>query len=62
MVRLVEDITKQEVDKLISSKLSSFKDSSDFKKMVRDITADAIEDLYKTLFYRSSSWKSGVRK
>lgn len=62
MRRINEDITRRDVESIVSSKLSSFKDSSDFKKLVRDITADAIEDLYKTLWNRSNSWKSGVRK
>jgi hypothetical protein len=29
---------------------------------VKEIVADAIEDLYRTLFNRSSSWRGGVVK
>lgn len=62
MRRINEDLSKRDVENIVASKLSSFGSSSDFKKLVRDITADAIEDLYKTLWNRSGSWKSGVKK
>ena len=55
-----EEISKADVDRTVSSKLASSYDSREFKKAVKEIVADAIEDLYRTLFNRSSSWRGGV--
>jgi histone H3/H4 len=55
-----EEISKADVDRAVVSKLASSYDSREFKKAVKEIVADAIEDLYRTLFNRSSSWRGGV--
>jgi histone H3/H4 len=55
-----EEISKADVDRAVTSKLASSYDSREFKKAVKEIVADAIEDLYRTLFNRSSSWRGGV--
>lgn len=57
-----EEISKADVESIAARKISSEYDSREFKKHVRDVVADAIEDLYRTLWTRSSSWKGGVRK
>jgi hypothetical protein len=55
-----EEISKSDVNSIVASKISSSYDSKEFERKVKEIVADAIEDLYKTLFNRSSSWKGGV--
>jgi hypothetical protein len=57
-----EEISKTEVESIVSNRLSSAYDSRDFKKAVKEITADVIEDLFKTLWNRSSSWKGGITR
>ena len=57
-----EEISKTDVERTVASRLSSSYDSKEFEKAVRKIVVDAIEDLYRTLFNRSSSWKGGVSK
>ena len=57
-----EEISKADVDRAVASKLASSYDSREFKKAVRDVVADALEDLYRTLYNRSSSWRGGVAK
>ena len=57
-----EEISKTDVERTVASRLSSSYDSKEFEKAVRKIVVDAIEDLYRTLFNRSSSWKGGVTK
>ena len=57
-----EEISKVDVDRAVASKLASSYDSREFKKAVRDVVADALEDLYRTLYNRSSSWRGGVAK
>lgn len=55
-----EEINKSDVESIVSRKLSSSYDSKEFKKAVKEITAEVIEDLYRTLWNRSSTWKGGV--
>ena len=62
MQLVTEELTRSDVDSAISRKLYSSYDSSDFKSAVRKVAADVIEDLYKTLWNRSSTWKNGVTR
>ena len=57
-----EELSKTEVESSVSNRLSSAYNSRDFKKAVKDITADVIEDLFRTLWNRSSTWKGGVTR
>ena len=57
-----EELNKNDVESIVSRKLSSSYDSRDFKKAVKEITAEVIEDLYRTLWNRSSSWKGGITR
>jgi hypothetical protein len=57
-----EEISKTDVERTVVNKLASSYDSREFKRAVKEIVADAIEDLYRTLFNRSSSWRGGVVK
>lgn len=57
-----EEISKTEVESIVSNRLSSTYDSRDFKRAVKDITAEVIEDLFRTLWNRSSTWKGGVTR
>ena len=61
-VVLSEDLSKNDVEGIISNRLSSYGKSTEFQRAVRDIAADVIEDLYRTLWNRSSSWKGGIKK
>lgn len=60
--RINEELTKSEVESIVSNRLSSAYDTREFKKAVKEITAQVIEDLYRTLWNRSSTWKGGVTK
>ena len=57
-----EELSKTEVESIVSNRLSSAYDSKDFKKAVKEVTAQVIEDLFKTLWNRSSTWKGGVTR
>lgn len=57
-----EEINKTEVEAIVSNRISSAYNSRDFKKAVKEITADVIEDLFKTLWNRSSMWKGGITR
>lgn len=57
-----EEINKTEVESIVSNRISSAYNSRDFKKAVKEITAEVIEDLFKTLWNRSSMWKGGITR
>lgn len=57
-----EEVSKTDVETIVSRKLSSSYDSRDFKKAVKEVTAEVIEDLFKTLWNRSSTWKGGITR
>ena len=57
-----EEINKTEVEAIVSNRISSSYSSRDFKKAVKEITADVIEDLFRTLWNRSSTWRGGVTR
>ena len=57
-----EEINKTEVEAIVSNRISSAYNSRDFKKAVKEITADVIEDLFRTLWNRSSTWKGGITR
>lgn len=62
MELVTEELSRSDVENAISRKLFSLYGSSDFKSAVKKIAADVIEDLYKTLWNRSSSWKNSISK
>jgi hypothetical protein len=57
-----EEISKTEVESIVSNRISSAFKSNEFKKSVKEISAEVIEDLFRTLWNRSSSWKGGVTR
>ena len=59
---LREEISKLDVENVVSNKLSSAYNSREFKKAVKEITAEVIEDLYRTLWNRSSTWRGGITR
>jgi predicted lipid-binding transport protein (Tim44 family) len=57
-----EEITKTEVQNIISDKLQSAYKSNDFDQAVRKITADVVENLFKILWQRNTSWKTSLER
>lgn len=57
-----EEINKTEVESIVSNRISSAYNSRDFKKAVKEVTAEVIENLFRTLWNRSSTWKGGITR
>lgn len=57
-----EEISKSDVESIVSRKIDNSYDSRDFKKAVKEVVADAIEDFYRTLWNRSSMWRSSITR
>ena len=51
-----EELTKSDVNSMISDKMSS----QEFKRKVKAITADVVNELFKILWQRNTLWKSSV--
>ena len=60
MKNINEELTKSDVENIVSREIASEHNSDDFRKHIKKIAAEVIEDLYKTLWNRSSSWKGGL--
>ena len=54
--KIIEDITRSDITSAIDSKISS----SDFKKKVKEICAEVLADMYKSMWQKKSFWKGDV--
>jgi predicted site-specific integrase-resolvase len=57
-----EEISKTEDESIVSNRISSAYNTRDFKRAVKEVTAEVIEDLFRTLWNRSSTWKGGITR
>lgn len=57
---LLETLTKSEVSSMIASKLGDNMNSREFKKKVKELAADVVNEIFKILWQRNSFWKSTV--
>lgn len=57
-----EELTKAEVNSLINNKVDSILQSNEFKRKVKTITADVLEDLYRTMYQKKAFWQSSVKQ
>lgn len=57
-----EELSKSEINSMITSKIDSNMSSKDFEKKVREISASVIDELFKILWQRNSFWKNSVKK
>lgn len=57
-----EELTKTEVNSLINNKVDSILQSNEFKRKVKAITADVLEDLYRTMYQKKAFWQSSVKQ
>ena len=55
-----EELSKSEVNSMISSKISSMYDSRDFKKKVKSLAGDVVNELFKILWQRNNFWKTNA--
>ena len=57
-----EELTKSDVNSMISSKLNSTLSSREFKQKVKELSSDVVNELFKLLWQRNNIWKSSVSK
>ena len=59
---VVEELSKNDVRGIINDKFASLMKDSDFKKEVRAIAVDVIDDFFKEMYTRKGFWKSGLKR
>jgi hypothetical protein len=55
---IVEELTRAEVNGMISSQMNS----KEFKDKVKEISAKVLEELYKILWTRKNFWSDAIKK
>lgn len=58
---IYEELTKQEVKSLINNHLDGFIKEREFKKIIREITIDVLDDFFRELWQKKSFWKSPLK-
>lgn len=56
-----EELTKSDVQSMIDSELEDFLKERQFKKMVREITADVIDDFFQQMWHKKGFWKNTLK-
>ena len=51
-----EELTRSDVNSIISDKISS----QEFKKKVKELASEVVNELFKILWQRNTLWKSSV--
>lgn len=57
-----EEMTKTEISSLVMSKLSDFVNDKRLEKKIKEITANIIDELFKTLWQKKTFWKNDVKR
>ena len=55
-----EELSKSDVSSMIISKFEDKLSSREFKKKVKEIAADVVNEIFKILWQRNSFWKPAV--
>lgn len=56
-----EELSRQEVKSMIDSKLDEYLKEREFKKKVRSIAVDVLEDLFKEMWRKNGFWKNSLK-
>ena len=59
---LQEELTKNDVNSIVNSKIDSALSSRDFKKAVKELASDVINELFKQLWQKNTLWKNAVAR
>ena len=58
---LMEELSKQEVKSMIDSKVAEYLKDREFKKRVRDITVDVLDDFFHEMWRKNGFWKNPIK-
>jgi len=57
-----EELSKSDVNSMISTKLNSTLSSREFKQKVKELSSEVVSELFKILWQRNNFWKSTVSR
>ena len=57
-----EELTNSQVESMINSKLRSALKSTDFKKAVKELSADVVSEVFKILWQRNNMWMDSAKR
>ena len=58
---VLEELSRSDVQSMVDKKITSMYDSSDFKKSVREIAVEVVDDFFKTMYNKRSFWKTSIK-
>lgn len=58
---LQEELSKQEVRNMIDDKLSAYLKDREFKKQIRNIAVDVIDDFFHEMWRKNGFWKNPIK-
>lgn len=56
-----EELTRQEVNGMIDSKLDSYIKDRDVKKEIRGIAVDILDDFFREMWRKNGFWKNPLK-
>ncbi len=56
-----EELSKQEVKNLIDSKLSEYVSNNEFKKKIRSMAVDVLDDFFREMWRKNGFWKNPLK-
>lgn len=58
---LREELSKQEVRAMIDDKFASYTKDREFKKKIRDIAVDVLDDFFHEMWRKNGFWKNPIK-
>ena len=55
---IVEELSKSEISSMIASKIGDNMNSREFKRKVKELAVDVVNEIFKILWQRNTFWKS----
>lgn len=59
---ILEELTRSDVRTIIDSELDSYPSNTKFKKEVRTIVVDVLEDFFKEMWRKNGFWKGALKR
>ena len=57
-----EELTKAQVESMINKRLDSQMSSQDFKKVVKKLTGEVVNELFKILWQKNNFWMNNATR
>lgn len=56
-----EELTKSQVNSMISDKMSSYVKKSDLDKRIKEVVADVMAKFYRAMYNKRGVWQSDIK-